>query len=333
MTEPKCKTCRDSHPFCSACGSPDFVGFPELTPPPASDVEGLLAEAREQAGVAGSFRELINNLADALGQMSAEQSRLYAYFEQKRDERNEFAERVRTAETALRDAEDARVERERNVKVALDTGAKALERVTADLDRERAARVKAEAFKAYVHKRLDDAGVEKSPVDQHAREGCRIGGRLDIVFAELDTLRAQLDAVTRERDEAREDNKEFSAEEQGRWQQAIYELCCECVKGLQGVIIDGSGCDSGDPLELSLAEIRLAINAWNDEAYEARKERDAALARAEAAEKALAELGPVKLEVNGGEGWGDCSESTFKRLSEKGWMKRRVRVVKEHPNA
>ena len=228
MTEPKCKTCRDSHPFCSACGSPDFVGFPELTPPPASDVEGLLAEAREQAGVAGSFRELINNLADALGQMSAEQSRLYAYFEQKRDERNEFAERVRTAETALRDAEDARVERERNVKVALDTGAKALERVTADLDRERAARVKAERNEAACRAALEEIGYTGA-----LPEGA-------------------YDKLVRERDEA-------------------------------------------------LAE--------------------------------LAGLGPVELEVNGGEGWGACTESTFNRLSEKGWMKRRVRVVKEHPNA
>ncbi len=45
--------------------------------------------------------------------------------------------------------------------------------------------------------------------------------------------------------------------EQGRWQQAIYEL----VSSLSGSdTIDGAGCDSGDPLDLSLTEIH---QAWN----------------------------------------------------------------------
>ena len=41
---------------------------------------------------------------------------------------------------------------------------------------------KLKAFKDYVHKRLDDAGVEKDPESEHKEKGCRIGGRLDIVL-------------------------------------------------------------------------------------------------------------------------------------------------------
>lgn len=43
-------------------------------------------------------------------------------------------------------------------------------------------RDKLAAFKSYVHKRLDDAGVPSDPESPHKSEGCRIGGRLDIVL-------------------------------------------------------------------------------------------------------------------------------------------------------
>lgn len=42
-----------------------------------------------------------------------------------------------------------------------------------------------QAFKAYVHKRLDDAGVPVDPDSPHKAEGCRIGGRLDWVLLAL----------------------------------------------------------------------------------------------------------------------------------------------------
>jgi len=38
-------------------------------------------------------------------------------------------------------------------------------------------------FKAYVHKRLDDASVPSDPDSPHKADGCRIGGRLDIVLS------------------------------------------------------------------------------------------------------------------------------------------------------
>lgn len=48
------------------------------------------------------------------------------------------------------------------------------------------------AFKEYVHRRLDEAAVAADPESPHRAEGCRIGGRLDPVFAERDRLRKAL---------------------------------------------------------------------------------------------------------------------------------------------
>lgn len=39
-----------------------------------------------------------------------------------------------------------------------------------------------QAFKNYVHKRLDDAGVPANPEGLHSKQGCRIGDRLDILI-------------------------------------------------------------------------------------------------------------------------------------------------------
>ena len=39
-----------------------------------------------------------------------------------------------------------------------------------------------EAFKNYVHKRLDDAGIPAYPEGPHGAAGCRIGDRLDLVL-------------------------------------------------------------------------------------------------------------------------------------------------------
>ena len=58
------------------------------------------------------------------------------------------------------------------------------------------------------------------------------------------------------------DSPEIEAE-QTRWQQAIYELLKDSVD--DGHLIDGSGCDSGDPLDLTLAEITQAINMLKDQ--------------------------------------------------------------------
>lgn len=54
---------------------------------------------------------------------------------------------------------------------------------------------KLQAFKDYVHKRLDDAGIEKEPNGEHSKHGCRIGDRLDLVFRENEELKVALKRV------------------------------------------------------------------------------------------------------------------------------------------
>lgn len=75
---------------------------------------------------------------------------------------------------------------------------------------------------------------------------------------------------------------EAEGAEAGRWQDAIYELCKKVCRewNIDEGMIDGGGCDSGDPLDLSLSEIKQAIDVV----------REAAVERAESAEARVAEL-------------------------------------------
>jgi hypothetical protein len=59
----------------------------------------------------------------------------------------------------------------------------------------KADREKLQAFKDYVHTRLDDAGVPVDPPSAHRDEGCRIGGRLDVLLADRERLREALEDV------------------------------------------------------------------------------------------------------------------------------------------
>lgn len=52
------------------------------------------------------------------------------------------------------------------------------------------AMLKGQEFKDYVHKRLDDAGIPVDPDSPHKAEGCRIGGRLDVLIGQRDELLA-----------------------------------------------------------------------------------------------------------------------------------------------
>lgn len=63
----------------------------------------------------------------------------------------------------------------------------------------------------------------------------------------VSALSAQLATALKERDD-----------EQGRWQEAIGDLLWK----LSGKQVDGAGCDSGDPLDLTLTEIGLS---WPEE--------------------------------------------------------------------
>ena len=49
---------------------------------------------------------------------------------------------------------------------------------------------KLQAFKDYVHQRLADHGVPHHPPGVHSAAGCRIGDRLDWLFAEMERLKS-----------------------------------------------------------------------------------------------------------------------------------------------
>jgi uncharacterized protein YPO0396 len=72
----------------------------------------------------------------------------------------------------------------------------ATSQAAAEVDSLRARLDKLQAFKDYVHQRLDAAGVPADPeADKNAEHGCRIEGRLNFVEATADSLRAQLEEV------------------------------------------------------------------------------------------------------------------------------------------
>lgn len=77
--------------------------------------------------------------------------------------------------------------------MALESRTKELVALSAQLSEAQAAREALQAFKEYVHKRLDDAGIPTHPNGEHSAAGCRIGDRLDIVFAQLEHFKAQLE--------------------------------------------------------------------------------------------------------------------------------------------
>lgn len=71
-----------------------------------------------------------------------------------------------------------------------------LDKTREERDRAEAERDKLAKFKAYVHKRLDDAGVPADPSpEENAKHGCRIEGRLDFVLSDGVRLRALTSAL------------------------------------------------------------------------------------------------------------------------------------------
>lgn len=66
-----------------------------------------------------------------------------------------------------------------------------------------AERDKLAEFKAFVHKRLDDAGVPTDPPGEHRDAGCRIGQRLDVLFARENVYVQRAAEATLELDEMR----------------------------------------------------------------------------------------------------------------------------------
>lgn len=76
------------------------------------------------------------------------------------------------------------------------------EQLRADLARVTAERDQLQEFKDYVHTRLNMAGVPVDPESPHKAYGCRIGGRLDALFAERDEYTRDAERYRRLRQES-----------------------------------------------------------------------------------------------------------------------------------
>ena len=65
----------------------------------------------------------------------------------------------------------------------LQDAIEAHEKASGEIERMRAEVAALQAFKDYVHERLDQAGIPTHPDGEHSKAGCRIGDRLDIALA------------------------------------------------------------------------------------------------------------------------------------------------------
>jgi hypothetical protein len=72
---------------------------------------------------------------------------------------------------------------------ACNLNLQAAERCAGERDAAIARAEKAEKFKAYVHKRLDEMAIPTDPKGEHSAQGCRVGERLDIAAAVVDIVR------------------------------------------------------------------------------------------------------------------------------------------------
>lgn len=123
--------------------------------------------ARDEAGAVAYDRELV---ADMLGELVYDEG--YGMKSRSAYTVEAIEEQVRL----LREADNAEAARVGTVSIA-----------TPPASGKAGAVGKLQAFKDYVHQRLDAMGVPVDPESPHKAAGCRIGGRLDYVEANLAT--------------------------------------------------------------------------------------------------------------------------------------------------
>jgi hypothetical protein len=88
-----------------------------------------------------------------------------------------------------------------------------------------------------------------------------IMGQPERKFLVIESDWPEFDPIWEEIQRRMEDKPTIMDEEMGRWQDAIYKLACDLAPDAQ---IDGGGCDSGDPLDLTLDEISQAFAYWDN---------------------------------------------------------------------
>jgi hypothetical protein len=112
-----------------------------------------------------------------------------------------------------------------------------------------------EDFTPNQRKALDFARTLERELAEAAKEMERYRHAYDIACDDRTALRAEVARYRRNEDMTLDEHNE----EIGRWQTEIRELLIQ-LSGAPDSSIDGSGCDSGDPLDLTKAEIRQAFS-------------------------------------------------------------------------
>jgi hypothetical protein len=95
--------------------------------------------------------------------------------------RSELAEARANNESLEKQLAEAKAEAGRSKSNMLDA-IQERERMREHVRKAKSEIEKLSKFKAYVHQRLDEAGIPKDPESPHKAQGCRIGGRLDIAL-------------------------------------------------------------------------------------------------------------------------------------------------------
>lgn len=166
----------------------DYADFEKVErPAPVSYVDALLSEAEDYAktsvmrgmGSASTSANWICRLATALRERGEQLAKAQAKCDSLSQTSGDLCPRCNWRGVRDEGCEFCQ----------LHDAKKQLAEVTRERD---AATARADAFKAYVHKRLDDAGIPSHPDGPHSKEGCRVGDRLDIALCAENTTAADL---------------------------------------------------------------------------------------------------------------------------------------------
>lgn len=93
------------------------------------------------------------------------------------------------------------------------------------------------------------------------------GSLLQRIAKRMDDMHTEREPFSPQRTPAEVEGGESVDAEQARWQGAIYNLlstAMRCLPADAQRAIDGAGCDSGDPLDVTISEIRQCLGAYQD---------------------------------------------------------------------
>jgi len=147
-------------------------------------VDYALMRNRDTNELPGYAREALENAQEKLRTLAASETELDRLAAQSEKVKADIFSRFDGVVTAMRAAEQRAILAESCEKMTRALAEKEYSKLSAQVETLKAERDKLAAFKAFVHRRLDEMEVPTHPDGKHSKAGCRIGDRLDIVQAE-----------------------------------------------------------------------------------------------------------------------------------------------------